>query len=162
MAYDIFRKTQTSKSWALGASWTTSTDDVEDRLRSLTIDVNNLNTDITQFWFPKHKNEPAAQKFVSAWVQWRDGAYKLIKSWREGWALEVKLAWNYMDNANEKLTELAEWRRRWERLSGESATSPSTLPPPKKKEDSSSMWKWIAALAVGAAGATLVAKKLGA
>jgi hypothetical protein len=161
VAYDIFRKAQTGANWSLGASFTTSTEDVDDRLSSLTVDVNNLNADITQYWFPKHKDDIQARRFLSAWIAWRDGTYKFIRGWKEG-TFKIKLAWNYMDDANQKISELAEWRRRWEALSGEKSTAPATLPPPPPKSDGAGIWKWVAALAIGAAGATLVAKKLGA
>jgi hypothetical protein len=162
MAYDLLTKKRSSRNWALGASFTTSTDDVELRMKDLIVDVNNLNNDITQSWFPKHRNEDSAQRFVAAWIAWRDQAYAFVKSWKEGGFFHVKLAWNYMDDTNQKISELATWRERWERLSGESSTAPSTKAPPKDEPSSGGLWKWLAIAGVGAAGGLLIAKKLGA
>ena len=116
---------------------------------------------ITKSWFPKHKNEDASQRFVAAWIAWRDGTYQFVKAWKEGHFYQVKLAWNYIDAANQKISELATWRERWERISGESSTAPSTKAPPKE-ESSGGLWKWLAVAGVGAVGGLLVAKKLGA
>jgi hypothetical protein len=160
VACDLLTGKTSPRNWALGASFTTSTDDVEVRLKDLTVDVNNLNNDITQYWFPKHKNEEPARRFVAAWIEWRDKTYEFIRSWKQGF-FKVKLAWNYMDDANEKISELAEWRRRWERLSGESSTAPGTTPPEKEKP-SGGWWKWLAIAGAGAAGGLLIARKLGA
>ena len=79
MAFDLITRKRSPRNWALGASFTTSTDDVDQRLKDLTIDVNNLNNDITKSWFPKHKNEDASQRFVAAWIAWRDGTYQFVK-----------------------------------------------------------------------------------
>jgi hypothetical protein len=151
------------KDWSLGASITTSTDDVEDRLRSLTVDTNNLNADITP-WFRANAQNVQAARFVNAWTEWRNGTYKFIKSWKEGGFFKIKLAWNYADNADARIRELSEWRRRWEQLSGEKSTAPASIATPPKKapgESGGSAWKWAAALAAGGLGAMFVAKKLG-
>ena len=164
MAYDLMKGRQDGKDWSLGASITTTTDDVEDRLRSLTTDTNNLNADVTA-WYKNHAGESGAQKFASAWSEWRDATYKFIKSWKEGPFYKIKLAWNYVDNAEERMRELAEWRRRWEQLSGEKSTAPSTPPPappkPKNPDGRGGAWKILAILGAGGLGAMLIAKKLG-
>lgn len=159
MAFDLLTKKQSSRDWSLGASFTTTMSDVEDRLRTLTSDTNNLNADITQHWFPKHKNEETAKRFVAQWIEWRDKTYAFIKSWNEGF--RFKLAWNFMDNADQRVAELNEWRARWERLSGETAIAPMTAPK-KKDESSGGWWKWLAVGLGGAVAAVFVTKKLGA
>lgn len=162
MAYDIILGSRSPRDWSLGsnlgAGFTTSTDDVEARLGTLTVDTNNLNADITA-WFGPNRNLPNVARFADAWVTWRNSTYAFIKSWKEG-TFKIKLAWNYMDRAEEKLRELAEWRRRWEALSGERSTAPAA-PPPEKKE-SGGLWKWAAAIAAGGALTLLAARKIGA
>lgn len=163
MAYDIMRGKQDGKDWSLGASLTTSTDDVNDRLGSLTVDTNNLNADISA-WYRNNAGEVQTARFAKAWSEWRDGTYKFIKSWKEGGFFKIKLAWNYLDNADTRIRELAEWRRRWEQLSGEKSTAPSTLPAPPKKqpgEGGGGAWKWLAILGAGGLGAMFLSKKIG-
>lgn len=165
MAYDLMRGCADGRDWSLGASITTSTDDVEDRLSTLTVDTNNLNNDITA-WFTSNSGNDGAVKFWRAWVQWRDATYKFIKSWKEGPFYKIKLAWNYVDNAEERMRQLAEWRRRWEQLSGEKSTAPAAAAPappkPKGQESSGGAWKMLAVLGAGGIGALLLSRKLGA
>jgi len=161
MAYDLMRGCQTRRDWSLGASFTTSTDDAEERLATLTTDVNNLNADITA-WYKNHLGEGTPVKFWRAWIEWRDAAYRFVKSWKEGSAFKIKLAWNYVDNANEKMRELAEWRRRWEQISGERSTAPAAPPPPPPPpKEGGGGWKLLAILGAGGLGALLLARKLG-
>jgi hypothetical protein len=161
VAYDLLTKKHTRRNWALGSSFTTSTDDVEQRLRDLTTDVNNLNDDITRYWFPKHQDDEQARRFVAAWTSWRDNTYSFIRGWKEGSRFQIKLAWNYMDQANQKISELADWRARWERMSGERSVAASTQPP-EKESASNGVWKWLAIAGVGAVGGLIVARRLGA
>ena len=161
MAYDLIRGRLDDKDWSLGASITTSTDDVDDRLRSLTVDTNNLNADVTA-WYKNHAQNLTTQKFAAAWSQWRDATYKFIRSWKEGAFYKIKLAWNFMDDANQRVLELAEWRRRWEQLSGERSTAPATIaPPPPKPDEGGGPWKWLAILGAGGIGALILSKKIG-
>jgi len=164
MAFSILSGEQVSRDWScgIGASITTSTEDVDIKLAALRTDANNLNIDITN-WFAGVKDNPKAKTFVNAWVRWRDESYQFIKSWKEGPFYKIKLAWNYWDNAVERMHELAKWRERWERLSGQQSTAPaSQLPPlPSSGGSGGGAWKWAAILGLGGIGALLVAKKVG-
>lgn len=162
MAYDLLTGKKSPRNWALGAPLTTSTDDVEERLRSLTVDTNNLNQDIS-FWFRQHASESQAKRFADAWSRWRDETYAFIRSWKEG-SFKLKLAWNYVDRAEERMRELTEWRKRWESISHEQATAPASIapPPPSKKNESGGIWKWAAMGLVGAIGGVILFKKIGA
>jgi hypothetical protein len=166
MAHDLIRGTNDGKDWSIGASITTSTDDVDDRLRMLTTDTNNLNEDITGWW-KRRQGDGAAGRFVNQWIEWRNAAYKFVRSWKEGPFYKIKLAWNYADNADARIHELAEWRRRWENLSGERATAPASVPPPLPKSKGGGgsggggPWKWVGLLGLGGIAALLAAKKIG-
>lgn len=159
MAYDLLSGKQTARDWSCGASFFTSTDDVVAKLDSLTADVNNLNTDVSRWWQGAQKT-PETKDFVNAWSRWRDATYRFIKSWREK-SLTIKMAWTYADIADEKMRELAEWRGKYQELSGRAATAPASRPPAAPKPgDSSSAWKWVAAIAAGGAAFALISRKL--
>ena len=161
MAYDLMRGRQDGNDWSLGASITTSRDDVEEKLRVLTVGVDSLNADVTA-WYRKHQDDVDAKKFVRAWVEWRDATYGFIKSWGKA---VFKFRWNfysYVDEADQKLRDLSEWRKRWEELSGERSTAPATVAPPvAKPSEGGGAWKWLAILGAGGIGALLLSRKIG-
>lgn len=158
MAYSLTLKKMVDGDWSMGAGFTTTTDDVEAKLGSLRTDTDNLNVDIST-WFKKSQGRPGVKAFVDAWVRWRDDTYKFIASWKQGF--KIKLAWNYYDNAVDRLNELVKWRERWERLSGETSSAPaSTVPKPTSAPDEVNYWKWGAMLGLGAVSALWVSSKV--
>jgi hypothetical protein len=165
MAYDLATKKQTARDWSIGAGLTTTTEDVDLRLRQLTTETNGLNVDITQIWYPKAKKDPQTQIFVNAWVRWRDDTYAFVKSWKEGPFYKIHMAWNFLNNATDRLRELADWRAKWQKLSGLEATAPSGTVPPDAgskppTDTNTNWWKWAAIGSAGGLGAILIGRKL--
>lgn len=165
MAYDLWTKKAVPRNWSIGAKFTTTTEDVELRLKQLTTETNQLNTDITQIWFPKVKQNPQAQAFVNAWVKWRDDTYVFVKSWKTGPTFKIQMAWNFMDNIADRQKELGDWRAKWQKLSGLEATAPTgTIPPdagskPPNKDEGINWWKWGAIGGAGGVVALFVTRK---
>lgn len=160
MAYSLTLGKMVGGDWSMGAGFTTTTEDVEAKLGALRTDVDNLNVDISE-WFKKAQGRPGVKAFVDAWVRWRDDTYKFIASWKQGF-LKIKLAWNYYDNAVDRLNELSKWRERWEKISGETSSAPSsTVPKPASATpEEINFWKWGAVLGIGAVSALYVSSKV--
>ena len=157
MAYDLLKGEKVPGDWSMGAPFTTTTEDVDVKLSALLVDTNNLNDDITKRWYPKEKDTPEVKPFVNAWMKWRDETYKFIKSWK---SFKIKLAWNYYDNAVERMRELASWRKKWEQLSGKEATGPASVPPGDTGDNGNRLWRWLAIGLGGAAAGLFVLRKL--
>lgn len=158
MAYDVFSKSHTGRDWSIGAPWNTTNQDVDVKISALLTDTNNLNADISR-WMASDsaKKNPRSHAFWDAWVRWRDETTKFIQSVKKGWSL--KLAWNFYDNAVDRMRELEQWRFHWEELSGERSAGPASKPP--APESGGGAWKWVAIAGGGTLVSLLVAKKLG-
>lgn len=133
----------------------TSVQDVDALLGQLRVDVDNLNVDITQNWFPRSKKTEKDRAFVNAWVRWRNEAYKLVSGWRKGF--RIQLAWNYWNRGEEKQRELVKWRETFQKLTGETPTAPSAAPPPDSKK--ASPWMYAAIAGLGAIGFAWITRK---
>lgn len=164
MAYDLLKKKIVGRDWSIGAGFTTTTEDVDLRLAQLTTETNDLNIDITENWFPRVKKNQQAQTFVNAWIRWRDDTYRLVRSWKEGAFYKIHMAWNYLNNTTDRLRELANWRDRWQKISGMQATAPAgTIPqdagsnPP---DPGTNWWKWGAIGGTGGIIAILLGRKI--
>lgn len=155
MAYDLATKKHTARDWSIGAGFTTSTEDVDLRLQQLVTETNTLNDDITQIWFPKNKGNPENHAFVRAWIAWRDDTYRFTRSWKEGAFYKIHLAWNYYNNAGDRLRELPQWRSRYQELSGRKATAPTGIIPADAgtnlptADSGTNWWKWGAVAGTG-------------
>lgn len=170
MAYDLIWKKLDSKNysrdWGMGADFFTTSEDAKAAMISLRNDVNNLNRDITQTWFPKlgAKKTAADHAFVQSWIAWRDGAYALVAdALRDKWVPD--LAWKQVDRAAGKVNELNDWRRKYEEHSLLKSSAPiarkaAAADDPDAPKDGNSVWKYAALAAGGAALAGLVAMKL--
>lgn len=162
MAYDIFRRRQVSGDWTMGAPIFATSEDALQKWYALRTAVDNLNSDITQFWFPKVKNDPAAQSFVNQWITWRNQVYS---DYKENTRRKIipDLAWNVWNRGDAKLKELEEWRARYEKRSGEASTAPGTKPEEThdtKKPGGFNPWLIATAALAGAVGLTLLQRKI--
>lgn len=172
MAYDIFRKTQTSKSWAMGsdvgAPWVVYDAEVMKELDDLQRDVDGINDDFTG-WIKKNQKKPGAAQIWARWAAFRDGVYGTYKSWTDtviltpsGSAHSLVGRRKFYDIVKNLQEQALAWRKRYEEVSGERSSTPFASKPPSQDQAGGNFWKWVAAIALGAAGATIVAKKIGA
>lgn len=163
MAYDIIRRRQVDGNWTMGAPIFTTSEDALQKWTSLRAAVDNLNNDITQFWFPKAKNEPGAASFVNQWITWRDNVYS---DYKENTRRKIipDLAWNVWNRGDAKLKELEEWRARFEKRSGQATTAPGTTPEethgPKKPSGGFNPWLLATMALAGAVGLTILQRKI--
>ena len=143
MAYDIMRRRQVEGDWSMGAPFFATSEDALQKWNSLIASVDNLNDDVTKVWFPKVRGNEEAVSFVNAWIRWRDTVYSEYKDNRRR-KIIPDLAWNVWNRGDARLKELDDWRARWEKLSGRTATAPGIIPEEKhetKKPSDTSWWK---------------------
>lgn len=161
MAWDIIRRKQVEGDWTMGASFMTSSEDAKQKWNGLIASVDNLNVDITQVWFPRHRDEELAKNFVNAWIRWRDTVYSEYKD-NARVKILPDLAWSVWNRGDAKLRELEEWRAKFEALSGQPASAPSSRPEERHETRSpgTSPWAWVAAAAGGAALFALALRKV--
>lgn len=158
---------RTIRNWSrsssfVGAPIMTTSEDAMAKLDQLNLDVDNLNMDITQIWFPtvQAKGSVANGAFVNAWIKWRDAAYAMIAEGRRKKFIP-DLAWQVVDRVDNKTRELDAWRKQFEAVSKTKATGPqSKAPPPPDPNAGSSIWMYVALAAAGAAGAGLLLAKI--
>lgn len=165
MALDLILG-KTKRNWSrnstIGDHFFASSRDAAAALDQLNADVDNLNMDITQIWFPRVQAQGSTVfgGFVNAWIKWRDATYAAIN---DGRANKLIPDWskNVMDRVDVKTRELAAWRKQFEVISKTRASGPqSSAPPPEAPGSGTSIWMYVALAAAGAAGAGLLLAKI--
>ena len=167
MAFDIFRRRQVPGDWSMGAPIMTTSEDAKQKWNSLLAATNNLNDDITRVWGPGAQKDPASASFIRQWITFRDTIYSEYKD-NARFKIIPDLAWSVWNRGDAKITELAEWRRRFEALSGKPTTAPSpqaeekhtAADKEKEKEKGMSVWGYVAIGLAGAVALTLVQRKV--
>lgn len=167
MAFDIFKRREVPGDWTMGASFFTTSEDAEQKWNSLLAATNNLNEDITVVWAPTVKGNLAATSFIRQWITFRDTVYSEYKDNARS-KIIPDLAWNVWNRGDAKLTELADWRKKFEKLSGMIATAPGPVAEEKhgaekEKEKSGGIgvWGYVAVGLAGAVALTLVQRRTG-
>ena len=162
MSFDLFLK-ESNRDWSrgpsfMGASVMTTSEDATNAINQINVDTDNLNVDITMNWYPKvaSKKSVSDSSFVNAWIKWRDATYDMIRSTRK-FKIVPDMAWSIVDRVAQKTRELAEWRKRFEAISGERSTAPQSEVP---ASGDGGIWKMVALAAGGAALAGIVFAKI--
>lgn len=161
MAFDVFKGRQVDGDWTMGASFFTTSEDAKERWNTLLQATNNLNEDIS-LWFRKNKTSEEAAQFSRQWSNWRDTVYSEYKD-NARRKIIPDLAANVWNRGDTKLIELKEWRGRFEKLSGTSATAPGpeAQEQHEPKKSGTSPWAYAALALAGAVGFVLVQRKVG-
>lgn len=162
MAFDIIRRREVPGNWTMGAAFMTTSEDAKQKWNTLLAATTNLNDDITQVWAPSVQGDPAAMSFVRQWITFRDTVYSEYKD-NARFKIVPDLAWNVWNRGDAKLNELAEWRKRFEKISGKSSTAPSPQAEEKHGTDKPSgfgFWGYVAVGLAGAVALTLVQRRV--
>lgn len=162
MAFDIIRRREVPGNWTMGAPFATTSEDAKQKWNTLLAATNNLNDDITQVWGPGAQSDPAAASFIRQWITFRDTIYSEYKD-NARFKIIPDLAWNVWNRGDAKLNELAEWRKRFERISGKASTAPGPQAEEKhgaEKPSGIGIWGYVAIGLAGAVALTLVQRKV--
>lgn len=161
MAWDLMDKRFDRRDWNVsigddesGATllWASA----KGQLESLKVAVDVLNTDVS-IWYKKSAKEDEQKKFANAWSMWRDQFYKWYKAAMTRWmTLAPETPWSVADMVEKKTAELNEWRKQFERQSGEVASGPGQIVP----EGGSGVWKWVSVAGLSGFVALLIANKM--
>ena len=162
MAFDLWNKKQDRRDWSVSigddeTGFTLLWSSAKGQLESLKAAVDVLNVDISQ-WYKKSAKEDDQKKFANTWSTWRDQFYKWYKAAVHRWAVltPAESPWSVVNMVEKKTAELNEWRRQFERHSGEIASGPGQIVP----EAGSGVWKWVAIAGAGGLLTMLIANKL--
>ena len=161
MAFDLWNKKQDRRDWSVSigddeSGITLTMSSAKGQVNSLKAAIDVLNIDISS-WYAKSAKDDDQKRFANTWSTWRDQFYKWYKASISRWSsLAPELPWSIADMVEKKTLELNEWRRQFERHSGEAASGPGQILP----EAGSGAWKWVAIAGAGGLLTMLIANKL--
>jgi hypothetical protein len=131
----------------MGAPVTTSIDDVDLQVAVLETNLDGLDRAIVD-WYRTVAKTTAIDQFVAGWDGERKAVRAFIHQWRTrgfAWIRDniipgrpypgpiLKGAWNYYDQARTHQENVRKWRLGWQKVSGQTLTTPegTSEPPPE-------------------------------
>jgi Transglycosylase SLT domain len=145
----------------VGAPVFTTSEDAKQKWNTLNAATTNLDGDIARWFKAPGKRNADETAYVNAWLRWRDAVYSEYKD-NARTKIIPDLAWSVWNRGDEKLRELADWRTRFEAISGKKASAPVTVPEEagKPKTDYGPLIKGgIIVAGIGAAAALVASVK---